>query len=149
LNKKPSLIQNRFKKILVTLDGSANSTRGLNEAISLARQSQGIITGLHVLPQFPKAHAHKTRPIRQQLAKNAQLYMDRAKLSAARHGIEFVPKVAKSDNIANTIVGYAQKNRFDVIVIGSRGMSAPHATFLGSVANGVVNISKIPVLIVK
>ncbi|KKK64089.1 hypothetical protein LCGC14_2987720, partial [marine sediment metagenome] len=31
------MIQNRFKKILVPLDGSSNSIRGLNEAISLAR----------------------------------------------------------------------------------------------------------------
>ncbi len=33
------MIQNRFKKILVSLDGSSNSIHGLNEAISLARLS--------------------------------------------------------------------------------------------------------------
>jgi len=143
------VLQNRFKKILVTLDGSANSTAGLNEAISLARQTKGVITGIHILPQFPKSHFHKTKPMREQLARNARIYMERAKTSAAKNGVDFIAKIAKSDDKVKTIVGYAQQNKFGVIVIGSRGMSAPHATFLGSVANGVVNSSKVPVLVVK
>ncbi len=143
------MIQNRFKKILVPLDGSSNSICGLNEAISLARQSQGVITGIHVMPQFPKSFSHKTRPMREQLAKNAMIYMERARNSAAKNGIDFQEKITRSDSIVKTIVGYAKKNKFGIIVIGSRGMSAPHATFLGSVANGVINSSKVPVLVVK
>ena len=46
------MLKNRFKKILVALDGSANSRAGMNEAISLARQSEGSITGIYVLPGF-------------------------------------------------------------------------------------------------
>jgi nucleotide-binding universal stress UspA family protein len=40
------MLKNRFKRILVALDGSSNSIRGMNEAISLARQSEGTITGI-------------------------------------------------------------------------------------------------------
>jgi nucleotide-binding universal stress UspA family protein len=47
------MLKNRFKRILVALDGSANSIRGMNEPISLARQSEAIVTGIHVLPGFP------------------------------------------------------------------------------------------------
>ena len=39
----------KTKKILVPLDGSANSFRGLDVAIHMARQSQGTITGLYVM----------------------------------------------------------------------------------------------------
>lgn len=38
-----------IKKILVPLDGSKNSFRGLDEAIYLARQCHAIITGLYVV----------------------------------------------------------------------------------------------------
>ena len=38
----------KTKKILVPLDGSANSIRGLDMAIHIARQSQGTITALSV-----------------------------------------------------------------------------------------------------
>jgi nucleotide-binding universal stress UspA family protein len=36
------------KKILVPLDGSKNSYRGLDEAINLARQCKAIIIGIHI-----------------------------------------------------------------------------------------------------
>jgi nucleotide-binding universal stress UspA family protein len=45
------MLKNRFKRI-VAVDRSANSIRGINEAISLARQTEGTITGIHILPGF-------------------------------------------------------------------------------------------------
>ena len=39
-----------FKKILLALDGTTNSFRGLDSAIYLARQFQTTITGLYVIP---------------------------------------------------------------------------------------------------
>ena len=143
------MLQNRFKKILVGIDGSANSIRGLNEAISLARQSQGIITGIHVLPEFPPSYEINMKSYRSQLSKKAKQFMESAKTSAARHGIEFNEKIASSRNAVDTIVGFASKNRFDVIVVGSRGLGSPQAKYIGSIANGVVNNSKVPVLVVK
>ena len=75
--------------------------------------------------------------------------MESAKTSAARHGIEFNEKIASSRNSVDTIVGFARKNKFDVIVIGSRGLGSPKANYIGSVAHGIVNNSKLPVLVVK
>jgi len=46
------MLKNRFKKILVALDGSMHSRRGMNEAISLARQTEGSITGIYISPSF-------------------------------------------------------------------------------------------------
>jgi len=40
------MIKTQFQKILVALDGSKNSIRGLNHAIYLARQCQATITGI-------------------------------------------------------------------------------------------------------
>lgn len=143
------MLQNRFKKILVGIDGSSNSIRGLNQAISLARQSQGIITGINVLPEFPPSYEINWKSFRAQMSKQAKKFMDSAKTSAARHGIEFQEKIASSKNTVDTIVGFAKKNKFDIIVIGSRGLGSPKATYIGSVAHGIVNNSKIPVLVVK
>lgn len=42
-----------MNQILVALEGSMHSRfRGMNEAISLARKSEGSITGIYVLPGF-------------------------------------------------------------------------------------------------
>ena len=42
------MIRNRIKKILVPLDGSKNSIRGLDNAISIARACQATITGIYM-----------------------------------------------------------------------------------------------------
>ena len=143
------MLQNRFKKILVGIDGSANSIRGLNEAISLARQSHGIITGIYVLPEFPPFYEINIKSHRSQLNKQARKFLESAKTRAARHGIEFNKKIESSKNPMDTIMGFARKSGFDVIVIGSRGLGSPKASYIGSVAHGIVNNSKLPVLVVK
>ncbi|WP_179371231.1 universal stress protein [Nitrosopumilus ureiphilus] len=143
------MLQNRFKKILVGIDGSVNSIRGLNQAISLARQSQGVITGIHVLPEFPPSYEINLKTYRAQINKVGKKFMDTAKISAARHGIEFNEKIASSKNTVDTIVGFANKNKFDIVIIGSRGLGSPKINYVGSVAHGIVNNSKVPVLIVK
>ncbi len=42
-----------LKKILVCLDGSKNSIRGLDESITLARQCDTKLVGIHILPPSP------------------------------------------------------------------------------------------------
>lgn len=143
------MLQNRFKKILVPLDGSPNSIRGLNEAISLARQSQGTITGIYLIPGMSPRIAGLMKSYRVALLKDAQKVMARARDSAARHGIEFNEKIAASIDVVKSISAFAKSMRFDVIVIGSRGTGSPDARYLGSVSYGVVQESKVPVLIVK
>ncbi len=143
------MLQNRFKKILVPLDGSLNSIRGLNEAISLARQSEGTIIGIHVMPNFSPTVARILKSYRAEIGKKAREMMLQAETSAARHGISFAEKIAVSGDVVKTISAFAKSSKSDVIVIGSRGEGSPHAEYLGSVANGILHESKIPVLIVK
>jgi len=123
------ILQNRFKKILVGIDGSTNSMRGLNQAISLTRQSQGSITRIHVLPEFLPSYEINIKSYRAQLSKQGKKFMESAKTSASRHGIEFHKKIASSKNTVDTIVGFASKNKFDVIIIGSRGLGSPKANY--------------------
>ena len=58
----------KIKKILVPLDGSKNSMRGLDEGIYLARQCQATITGLYVVPlSKPKTNSQILSGTRRQL----------------------------------------------------------------------------------
>ena len=52
-------------------------------------------------------------------------------------------------SVVKEIVDYAEKNRIDMIVIGSRGLSGIKKMLLGSVAGGVVTYAHCPVLVVK
>lgn len=52
-------------------------------------------------------------------------------------------------SVVKEIVEYAHKNKIDMIVIGSRGLSGFKKMLLGSVASGVVTYADCPVLVAK
>lgn len=143
-----SLIKNQIKKILVLLDGSKNSFRGLNEAIIVARNCQSIITGLYVTPLSPPTSNAQSTYIKNYLLKNANKFMKKAKTHSAQNGILFYEKILYG-NKGSKIVKFAHDKNFDLVVIGSRGMGSVKEAFLGSTSNYVLHKSKIPVLLVK
>lgn len=138
----------QIRKILVALDGSENSFRGLDEAIIIARNCQAIITGVYVTPLSPPASDEQKKYIKKYILKNVNNFMKKAKVRSAQKGILFYEKIIHGDK-GPKIVKFAQDRNFDLLVIGSRGMSSIKEMFLGSTSNYVVHSSKIPVLIVK
>ncbi len=138
----------KIKKILVPLDGSSNSFRGLDVAIQMARQCHATLTGLYVAGIVKPGISEPVTPQEKILLKHAQKIMKKAKLKAAKKGILFFDRVSYGDE-EKRIVDVAEKKNFDLIVIGSRGMGAAKEIFLGSTSNYVLHKSKKPVLIVK
>jgi nucleotide-binding universal stress UspA family protein len=137
-----------IKKILVPLDGSPNSFRGLDVAINMARQCQATITGLYVAGIVKPRISEPITPLEKLLLNHAQKIMKKAKLKAAKKGILFFDTVSYGDD-EKRIVDIAERKNFDLIVIGSRGMGSAKEIFLGSTSNYVLHKSKKPVLIVK
>lgn len=120
----------------------------MNQAISLARQSEGTITGIYVLHGGLSELKNTFTHYREYLLEQARTFMDNAKISAAKHGIDFEEKIVTSTNTVDAIVNFAKSSKFDVIVIGARGAGSPKP-FFGSVSNGILNSSRIPILVVK
>jgi nucleotide-binding universal stress UspA family protein len=138
----------KIKKILVPLDGSSNSFRGLDVAIHMARESHATITGLYVAAITKPRTNDKITPLEKILLGHAQKIMKKSKLKAAQKGILFFDRVSYGDD-GKRIVEVAEKQNFDLIVIGSRGLGSAKEFFLGSTSNYVLHKSKKPVLIVK
>ena len=138
----------KIKKILIPLDGSKNSLRGLDEGIYLARQCQATITGLYVIPIYPRNFADAIMPFQIHLTKFAKKFMNEAKIKCAQKGIIFKSKVIFGSPTVE-IEEFSRKGKFDIIIVGSRGQSGLKETFLGSVAKVIVHKSKVPVLVVK
>ena len=141
------MIKTKIKKILVTLDGSKNSKRGLDMAIYLARQHDTKLTGIHVICKIPKEFQKLKYPEKPLLIK-ADNIMEYAKTRSAQNGIIFDKKIAFGDS-STEIIKFAKSLNYDIIIIGARGIGALKEIFLGSVSNYVIHKSAIPVLIVK
>jgi nucleotide-binding universal stress UspA family protein len=143
------MIENKIRKILVSLDGSKNSLKGLEHAIYLARQCGATITGLCVVPIYPPiAMPGISTSFKSKMTKDAKKFLDEAKTRAAQNGIVFNEKIIQGIPTED-VVNFANKNKFDLVVVGHRGHSSVRELFLGSVANSTVHKSKIPVLVVK
>jgi len=143
-------MKNNIKKILVALDGSKNSIRGLDKAISLARAGHGTITALYI-KTVPGIHAiHPIGFMSLNQVTEAKKFLISAKTRAAKKGILLTHKIIGGEP-GFDIVRFAhnKKNKIDIIVIGARGRGIVKEIFLGSVSNYVVHKSKLPVLVVK
>jgi nucleotide-binding universal stress UspA family protein len=143
------VIKKKISKILVPLDGSKNSIRGLEMAITLARNCKATITGIYSIYAPPHSEFRGVGSVGKSLNVQVKKFMEEAKVLAAKNGIVFNEKIARGEIGYNIIKLAHGKNNFDMIVIGSRGRSSTKEMFFGSISNYVIHTSKIPVVIVK
>jgi nucleotide-binding universal stress UspA family protein len=142
------MLRTKYERILVALDGSKNSIRGLNHAIYLARQCQAVITGICVIQRPPHPAFRSPRYPEKPRLRSTQSLMDFAKRHCAQNGIIFEQKIVFGD-VGYTIVKFAKDKKFDVIVIGARGRGSLKEVFFGSVSNYVLHKTSLPVLVIK
>ena len=143
------MIKKKISKILVPLDGSKNSIRGLETAITLARSCGATITGFYSIYAPSHSEFKGVGSVEKSFNKEVKKFMEEAKTLAAQNGIVFKDKIARGEIGYNIIKATHGKTKFDMIVMGSRGRSNTKEIFFGSVSNYVIHTSKIPVVIVK
>ena len=136
------------KKILVPLDGSQNSFRGLDKAVYFAKQCSATITGLYV-SQKPSRYGFNTiDDLDSSKRKQIDALLEKAKDTAAKNGVDLNGEIIHGSP-KKDILDFANRWNYDLIVIGSSGAGSAIEYFIGSVANHILHTSKIPVLVVK
>jgi len=138
----------KFNKILVPLDGSTNATRGLDRAIEIAKGSDAEITGFYVFHLPVSAGIKYTAKMKEEAQRKAVKAIGPAMNRAEKAGATFKYKTG-GGNTGSEIVKVAKKGKFDMIVIGARGLGGAKEAFLGSTSNYVMHKTNIPVLVVK
>jgi nucleotide-binding universal stress UspA family protein len=133
-----------FKRILVAVDGSENSTRATVAAVPIAEKYGAEILVLNVIlgrayDQFKTVAEKKAREI-----------VDREVELARSRGVKARWEVLPSaESIVGQIVDYADREKADLIVMGSRGLGGFKRMVIGSVSCGVVTHARCPVLVVR
>ncbi|QLH11211.1 universal stress protein [Nitrosarchaeum sp. AC2] len=139
-----------MKKILVPIDGSPNSIRGLEKAIEFASHDNSSITILHVAT-LPPVHiiGHSKDKVKKSLAKKSQKFIKDAEDRCINQSIPFTTKLVYGSDPAYDIEQFAKKYKHDLIVIGAKGKSTLKRLFLGSVSSYLVETAKAPVTVIK
>ncbi len=141
-----------LKTIMVCLDGSKNSLRGLDTAILFAKQSDAMILGVHSDTSFSAFSAVRAPILPKEKWKNeAKKLMYVAKKKVEKNKIKFEGIVIGGHTSGIDLTTFANNpgNKIDQIVIGSRGMGFPKELFFGSTSNFILHKAKAPVTVVK
>ncbi len=148
-----------IEKILVPTDGSETSRKAAKYAYGLAALSGGSVTLLSVInrnafigkPTIPATETptHIVEPLEDYLRQAADLDMREIEKLGEQKGIR-TNLVVRYGHPVEEIVKEAEREKADLIVMGSHGKSALTAALLGSVTSGVIHRDmKTPVLIVR
>ena len=141
-----------LSKILVPVDGSENSFRALEQAIFLATKIQEAqIIVLYIIEDLPSLYIYSPKIIEKLHADYKSEYtkiLERCKEMASNSGININTVLLEGDP-ASKIIGYSEMEKFDLIIIGSRGMGKFKEVIIGSVSNKVLHHAKCSVMLVR
>lgn len=127
-----------YQKILVPLDGSELAEKALpyTKTIAHLKKSEVVLFAVSITP----AGYRRDRLLKSYLDTNAK--------KLASQGIKVSTAVAYGE-AAEEIIGYADKNKIDLIVISTHGYSGIKRWVLGSVTQKVLYGTCAPVLLIK
>ena len=140
--------------VLVPIDGSKHSTEGLRVASHFAKTNKAKIFILNVIPSVAdidlELSASERDKLLESLKRRGEDLLGKAKDQMKAAGVTDISTVlVTGDSPAQEIVAFAEKEKTDLIVIGSKGKSATARFLLGSVASKVVKYSHCCVYVVK
>lgn len=145
-----------INKILVPIDGSSTSMRGLAEAVALVKQVRGTLRVLHSpdelisLDDFPAGTEYyeqwleRVRARGKKIIREAHAFCRSKDVDAETVLIETVGKRA-----AQAITEHAKEWPADLIVMGTHGRRGITRLLMGSDAELVLRASAVPVMLVR
>src|SRR5262245_40003929 len=140
-----------YQRILLPIDGSPTSLRGLDEAIKLARDQKALLRLLYVVdPQMIAVNPSGSaawEPILENLRQGGEQILQQAKARAAEHSLNAEPRIVGAEHgVWRSILDEAASWQADLIVMGTHGRRGVARLILGSDAQGVLSGTTVPVL---
>jgi nucleotide-binding universal stress UspA family protein len=140
-------------KMLIAVDGSEHAQRALEVVARLAPRVDGLEAVLLNVRDSPLYYGELPPFDHDSLDRLQRRRQDdlltKAQAEAARLGLRQVTTRGAEGAPADEIVRAAQECAADQIVLGTHGRGALGSLFIGSVAQRVVHLAKVPVLLVK
>lgn len=144
---------------MVAVDGSESSMDAVDYAISITKKA---LIALHVM-YSPVGYAYSDNmlgfvtpssieDLLEKCKQEFQPLFDKIKEKAYNNNNKIQLKtdlILTPTSIVGAIIQYAEDEKVDLIVIGTRGRSGIKKMLLGSVAAGVVTYAHCPVIVVK
>ncbi len=140
-----------YDRILVPTDGSPEGERAVRHGLELATVHDASVDALYVINTASYAGMPMETSwegVDDLLRADADAAITAVEELAATHGVDVITAVVDGSP-SREIIGYAEENDCDLIVMGTHGRGGIDRLLLGSVAEKVVRGSEVPVLTVR
>jgi len=140
-----------MKTILVAVDGSEPSLKGVHAAVELGRGLGARLELVYVIPPVllpPATYAETIKKLEEGNAAAAQEALEKARAIVAGAGLE-CDLITLHGAPAESLADLAQAERVWGVVIGAKGHNALARVLLGSTADRLMHICSKPVLVVR
>jgi nucleotide-binding universal stress UspA family protein len=140
-----------FTNILVAIDGSDAGQRAFVRAVEEAKVWNAKLHVIYVVETglFSSLPADNTVEIMYRvLEKEGNTVLEQAKKYAAEKGVNAIPHM-KQGHAGSEVVTLAEKEKADLIMIGSHGKSQADRILIGSASTYVVTHSKVTTMVVR
>ncbi len=145
-----------YQRILVPIDGSNTSSKGLNEAIKLAKLTGASVRLIHMVDPLTFATASElygvyADDVIPRMREIGDQILETARIRVEEQGIKVDSLLFDSSptRVADTVVEQAKVWNADLIVIGTHGRRGVKRLMLGSDAEQVVRMAAVPVLLIR
>ncbi len=152
-----------FSKILVPVDGSENSIQAAKYAIDMGSRynSQVVLINIIYSPlnteisnlsglTTPTQIEHIVEKAKNEAEKYIEKIIQDYKNNINGDDVNIKKEIlTTSISVYSTILEYAENEKIDLIVMGSRGITGLKKILLGSTSSGVVTYAHCPVMIIK
>jgi len=142
-------------RVLLATDNSSNAKRAAEYARDLLKGNpKAEVTVLYVEPFYREYHIGRGIGVEVPIDEEKVTSTARKEILGKFEGIFTqaginVKSAVLIGNPAEEICTFAAKDKYDLIVMGSRGLNEMKGLFLGSVSHRVLHLAHCPVLIVK
>jgi nucleotide-binding universal stress UspA family protein len=146
------LKEQKISKILVGVDGSEESLHAVDYAVDAARKYDAEVIALNVILSYVTIFGPTVPRYMSELKQEAQSYLEKVKEKTKTIGnnrLQLRTEIIESSSAVCGLVDFAEKEKADLIIVGTRGGSGFRKLLLGSVASGVVTYAHCPVMVVK
>jgi nucleotide-binding universal stress UspA family protein len=143
-------MENFIKKILVPVDGSPGSRKALEQGISVAEAANASLTILEVVEDFgplpgyyeaAPAGVDRVKWVSEQRFEKVHPVLEKTSVKWDRKVVEGYP--------ADEICKLATSGKYDLIMLGSRGLNVVARFLVGSVSDRVVHHAPCTVAVVR
>ena len=147
-----------YNKVLVPTDGSKNALAAVGIAVDFLQcgicKSVSLIHIVNISKEFSDFSIINTKMVDEEFTKAKLLNQGKQILAAStelfeQRNLSVDTIVESNDDPGDTIIKLAKEQKFDLIIMGSRGLSVMKEIILGSVSSKILRNAECPVIVYK